>query len=273
MKSTEFKDHFSGHASSYAEHRPKSPRGLFDFLASVVKHPKAVWDVGTGNGQAAIELTSYFDSVIATDASREQIRQATSHPKVTYRVAPAEDSGVSDGSIDLITAAQAVHWFDFERFYSEVRRVAKPNAVIAVWTYELASITPEIDELVRHYYDGEIGKYWPPERKWVDEHYQTIPFPFREIEASTFRMKEERTLSSWVGYLFTWSATQRAIKEQSRTFFGDFVTRLQKAWGDPASPRTVVWPLYLRAGYTSYARFIEFAISEQSHTKSHPLSA
>lgn len=247
----EFKDHFSGHASSYATHRPKSPKELFTYLFSLVSDRGMAWDVGTGNGQAAIELASYFDAVIATDASSEQIHQATSHPKVTYRVAPAEDSGIGDSTIVLITAAQAVHWFNFDRFYSEVRRVAKPNAVIAVWTYELASITPEVDKLVRNYYDLEIGKYWPSERKWVDEHYQTIPFPFREIKVPTFEMKEQRTLSGWVGYLSTWSASQRAIKEQGRKVFDDFVARLERVWGDSSLPRTVVWPLYLRAGHVS----------------------
>ncbi len=246
-----FKDHFSQHASAYAAFRPKSPDALFAHLASLAPERRLAWDVGTGNGQAAIALTAHFDRVLATDASAEQISRAVAHPQVTYQVSPAERLEAAEQKVDLITVAQALHWFNFEKFYSEVKRVASPRAVIAAWTYDLASIEPEIDQVVLHYYDSTTKRFWPPERKWVDIHYRTIPFPFEEIKAPAFAMSEDRNLQEWGGYLFTWSATQRAIKELGRGVFDDFMAKLAGVWGDPRSRKRVTWPLYLRVGFAN----------------------
>lgn len=246
--SLNFKDHFSGHASSYAAFRPKSPPELFAYLIGLCAVRRLAWDVGTGNGQAAIELAPHFERVMATDASAEQIKHAVNHPKIVYRVGRAEESQLAHSEVDLITVGQAFHWFDFEKFFSEVRRVAKTDAVIALWTYDLATIDPGVDALVRDYYDVRVGKYWPPERKWVDEHYRTIPFPFTELKPPSFEMVEERTLAEWCGYLSTWSATQKAIKECGPSVFSDFADELKVRWGEPDERKRVRWPLYLRVG-------------------------
>ena len=54
------------------------------------------------------------------------------HPRVEYRVAPAERSGLPDAAVDLVTLALAAHWFDLPRFYAEVRRVGRPRTAIAL---------------------------------------------------------------------------------------------------------------------------------------------
>ncbi len=246
---TEFKDHFSQHASAYATFRPLSPVKLFEYLVSLAPAKRVAWDVGTGNGQAALALANYFEKVIATDASAEQINNAPVHAKVIYKVMPAENACSILEEVDLITVAQAIHWFNFDAFYAEVKRVTAPQAVIAAWSYELASVEPSIDAVVKEYYDVTLKDYWPPERHWVDEGYATLPFPFKEISAPPFSMTDERNLSEWTGYLFTWSATQKAIKAVGPEIFKQVEKKLAGVWGDPLQKKRVSWPLALRVGY------------------------
>jgi ubiquinone/menaquinone biosynthesis C-methylase UbiE len=137
-----FKDHFSGHAPDYRIFRPAYPPELFAFLASIASPEGLVWDCGTGNGQAAIALAEHFTHVFATDASEEQIRQAEPHPRVEYAVAPAERCPLPDGSANLVTVAQALHWFDLDQFNTEVKRVCHPGGFLAVWTYDLHAVNP-----------------------------------------------------------------------------------------------------------------------------------
>src|SRR5436190_651141 len=177
-----FKDHFSGHAADYAKFRPRYPDQLFDYLAGIAPDRAAAWDCGTGNGQAAVALAERFNHVLATDASAEQIANAAPHRRVTYRVATAEASGIESSSIDLITVAQALHWFDLEKFYSEVGRVLKSHGVITALAYDVLRIEPAIDAVVNHYYTDVIGAYWPPERALVEK-FAELPFPFPEIAA------------------------------------------------------------------------------------------
>ena len=173
-----FHDHFSGVANRYADFRPHYPVALFDHLATLVPQGSAVWDCACGNGQATLDLAARFNRIIATDASREQIASAMPHPKVEYRVAPAAQSGLPDQSVALVTVAQALHWFDFDRFYAEVRRVLTPNGVIAVWAYGINTVEgDDTNQLVQDFYSKTVGPYWPPERRFVEEGYRTIPFP------------------------------------------------------------------------------------------------
>src|SRR6266568_6165743 len=178
-----FPDHFSGVSAGYAAFRPRYPDALFDFLADAAPARDAAWDCATGNGQAAIGLAHHFPRVIATDASEAQIAHATPDPRVTYRVAPAEASGLDDRSVDLVTAAQALHWFDRPKFWAEARRVLRPRGVVAVWTYLLFEIAPEIDAIIREFYSDVVGPFWPPERHITEERYRTIEFPFAEFAA------------------------------------------------------------------------------------------
>ncbi len=243
-----FKDHFSHHASDYARYRPDYPAALYEFLAKAVKRHDLAWDCGTGNGQAALGLAVYFDRVIATDPSEKQIRNAMSHEKISYVVAPAETTQIPARSVDLITVAQALHWFDFESFHQEVLRVLKPEGILAVWCYGLTRINPAVDEVVQHYYKDVIGPYWPPERRYIDEKYRTVPFPFAEIPAPEFQMQAEWDLNDFTGYLRTWSATQRFQKQNAQDPLDTIYSLLANTWGPADGRQSVRWPLYLRIG-------------------------
>jgi ubiquinone/menaquinone biosynthesis C-methylase UbiE len=242
-------DHFSSVAHSYADFRPHYPVALFDYLATLVPRTSMVWDCAAGNGQATLDLAQRFDRVVATDASREQIASATPHPKVEYRVGPAEQSGLPAESIGLITVAQALHWFDLDRFYAEAKRVLGPEGVLAVWAYGIDEVEGDaVNQLVQDYYFKTVGAYWPPERKLVEEGYRTIPFPFAEVTPPAFRMEAHWTLDQVLGYFSTWSATTRFIKSTGRNPLEPLSVALAREWGDANSLRLVVWPLSLRLG-------------------------
>ncbi len=247
---TPFKDHFSGHAAAYAEARPGYPPALFAWLADESPQRECAWDCATGNGQAACALAEHFRLVVATDASAEQIANARAHPRIAYRVAPAESPGLEPASVDLVTVAQAVHWFDRPRFYAAANAALVPGGLIAVWSYGLFTISPEIDAAVARFYDGPIGRYWPPERRLVDEHYETLDFPFEEIAAPDFDMRQSWTLDQVIAYLGTWSGVQRYRRAEGHDPMAAIASELERLWDD-APQRRVSWPLYLRAGRTA----------------------
>ncbi len=243
-----FQDHFSGHAADYARFRPHYPLALFEWLAQVAPARELAWDCATGNGQAAVALAAYFAEVHATDASAEQVAQAQPHPGVRYVVAPAEASGLADTTVDLVTVAQALHWFDLDRFYGEVRRVLKPAGVLAVWSYGLFECAPAVDAAVRRLYADIVGPYWPMERRLVEQGYQSLPFPFAELQVPAFAMEAQWTLAETAGYLNTWSAVQRYRNDRSEDPLQRVAADLASAWGDAERARTIRWPLHLRVG-------------------------
>jgi ubiquinone/menaquinone biosynthesis C-methylase UbiE len=244
-----FHDHFSGVANRYADFRPRYPAALFDYLTTLVPNGATVWDCACGNGQAAHDLSSHFSKVIATDASKEQIASAKPNLKAEFRVATAEDSGLPNHSLELITVAQALHWFNFERFYTEVRRVLKPGGVLAVWSYGVNQVEGlAVNEIVQDFYLNEVGPYWPPERQLVEEGYRTIPFPFQEIAAPGFKMEARWTMEQLLGYFSTWSATNRYFKTKGINPLPALSERLSCVWGDVDAPRQISWPLALRVG-------------------------
>ena len=244
-----FKDHFSGHAESYASFRPRYPSRLFDFVATLPRRRDLAWDCATGNGQAALDLAERFARVIATDASERQLALAIPHPRIEYRRALAEDSGLANGSVDLVAVAAAVHWFDFPRFYAEVERVLAPGGALAVWTYDLVQISPEIDPLIRRLAREIAGAYWPPERRWVDEEYRTLPFPLAEVAVPALWMEERWSLDRFFHYLGTWSSVNRYLQANGHDPRELIRRELEEAWGDPDQPRAILWPIMMRAGY------------------------
>lgn len=248
-----FKDHFSKQAADYAKFRPRYPSELFEYLGSVAPSRTLAWDCATGNGQAAVELAEVFDRVIAMDASEKQITNAQPCARVEYRVATAEKSGLQSGTVDLIMVSQALHWFDLPRFYQEVRRVLKTDGVVAASAYLFAQIEPAIDAVVKRYYSEVVGSFWAPERKLV-ENFAEIPFPFQKIDAPKFEMTAQWNLDQLVGYLRTWSATQRFIAATQRDPLNEIAHELHDAWGTPNQPRKVVWPLTLRVGVNAVSK-------------------
>jgi SAM-dependent methyltransferase len=246
-----FKDYFSGHASDYSRYRPGAyPAGLFKALAALAPDRDCVWDCATGNGQAALGLAAEFQRVEATDASAKQIGSAQAHPKIHYAATPAEACGLPDASVSLVTVAQALHWFDLPRFYAEVRRVARPEAVLACWCYMRCTVSPRIDEVTEHLYNGILGDaYWPPERKHVENAYRDLAFPFTRIELPPFHMEVQWDLESYVGYLRSWSATQNYIKKNGKDPLELVGEGLMQAWSDPELTRPVHWPLTTLVGW------------------------
>ena len=199
-----FADHFSSHAAAYAAHRPTYPASLFAWLADQTPGHALAWDVATGNGQAAVALGAQFDSIYASDASAGQIEQAQAHSKVAYHVEPAERCGLADHAADLVVVGQALHWFDHARFFAEVQRVLRPRGVFAAWCYELLNVDDAVDHAVRTFYDGPIGPYWPPERRFIERGYVDIDVPFAPLDAPAFEMALSWTRSQLLAYLGTW---------------------------------------------------------------------
>lgn len=243
-----FEDHFSQMAQGYARYRPIYPGALFDYLAAISPGHRLAWDCGTGNGQAALALTRHFHRVMATDASSDQLNHAFHHDQIEYRAEQAEAVSLDDGSVDLVTAAVAVHWFDLEKFYHEVKRVLKPNGILAVWTYHLPVIDAEIDRLLGIYYSGVLAGYWPDRIRYLDDRYRSLPFPFDEVSVPEFFMEAEWSLSHLVGFLDSWSATRKYQNEHSRHPLERIWPELTAAWGEPDLIRMIRWPLFIRIG-------------------------
>lgn len=243
-----FEDHFSELASTYSKYRPTYPPKLFEYLASSCKEQQQVWDCGTGNGQAARSLAEYFDRVFATDASKEQLEQAPNHPKIIFKNEPAETVSLDDSSTDLVTVAAAVHWFNFEKFYAEVKRVLKPGGIIAVWGYHLFKITPAIDKLLQRYYAEILKDYWPEQFHYVDTRYTDLPFPFDELSPPEFEMITDWDLDQVAGFLSSWSGTKNYQHSTSRHPLNEIWDELNNVWGDEKLKRTLYWPLHIRVG-------------------------
>ena len=242
-----FADHFSEVADRYFAARPHYPRALADWLAGAAPARALAWEAGCGSGQFTALLAERFERVRATDASAEQLARAAPHARVDYGVARAEDSGLPDASADLVCAAQAAHWFDLPAFYAEARRVARPRALLALFCYGRGAIAPEVDAAVAAYHDGAAGPHWPAERAHVETAYRSLPFPFTELAAPAFALEARWNVSQFLDYASTWSATQRQRASEGPQAFGAFADRLTRVWGDPAAPRTVRWPIGLRA--------------------------
>jgi SAM-dependent methyltransferase len=246
------KDYFSVQADRYVAFRPRYPAALFDALCRGLPADALVWDCATGNGQAAVMLGRRVARVIGSDQSAAQLRHAIAQEHVRYVQAYAELMPLRAHCVDLITVAQALHWFDFERFYAEAARVLKPGGIITAWTYSFLSVIPQlgadIERVMRSFYHDVVGPYWPAERRWVDEEYRTIPFPFAALEFGAFTIIVEWNLASVIGYVSSWSATQRYIAATGKDPLPMLAGELADLWGEPASSRRLEWPLSIRAG-------------------------
>jgi SAM-dependent methyltransferase len=240
---------FTTVAREYANFRPGYPPELFAWLACVSPARDSVWDAGCGSGQASVALAGHFSIVHATDIAAEQIAAARAHPGVRYSVAPAESSGLPGASVDLVTVAQSLHWFDLDAFYAEARRVARPAALIAVWTYPRPRfVDPSLDERFEHFYLDVVGPYWPAERKHVDAGYASLPFPFAQLDAPAFGLTLEWNLAQVLGYVSSWSATARFRQANGTDPVPLLEAALAEIWPDRAAASPLRMPLGLQAG-------------------------
>ena len=244
-----FKDHFSAHAQTYAQARPSYPEALFKFVADQCAHHDLVWDCATGNGQAAVSLAKYFKCVIATDGSAEQILEAEAAANIEYRQVFAEEAFLEEGSCDLVTVAQALHWFDTQAFFENVQTCLKPDGVLAAWSYGVHKINTEIDSIVGELYEDILGPYWPPERRLVENHYRDIVFPFETSVEEGLIMTREWNLEQLCGYITSWSALQRYTRANEADPLDLVGDKLLQAWGsNPEKTYRVEWPLTVIIG-------------------------
>jgi ubiquinone/menaquinone biosynthesis C-methylase UbiE len=242
-----FKDHFSTQSEAYRRYRPGYPAGLIEWIAAQAPDLRLAVDCATGNGQAALALADHFDTVLALDGSLSQLERASPHARVAYAAAVAERLPVRDASVSLVAAAQAFHWFDFERFHAECRRVLVPDGVVAVWTYEMFRTAPPAGIVIDHFYAEVVGPYWPPERRYVEDAYRTLPFPWREERAPEFVLETDWDLDQVLGYVATWSAVQRYRAALGRDPLPSLQAALAKAWPS-GELRRLRWPIHIRLG-------------------------
>jgi len=244
-----FKDHFSTRAAQYAEYRPHYPAALFDFVASLPQKQRIALDCGAGNGQASVGLAERFERVVATDPSIAQIENATAHERIEYRVARAEASGLPSHTVDLVTAAQSLHWFDAAAFFEEAKRVLVADGAIAVWGYgDPVMETPALHQILHDFNRGTLETYWFAERLTLLNEYRDVPFPFEELATPDLHLQVHWTLDELAGYLRTWSSTMQYIKARGVDPVVDVVGALADHWGDRSSARLIRWPLHIRAG-------------------------
>jgi hypothetical protein len=247
--SVRFSDHFSGVAASYSAYRPQYPASLFAWLASRCRRNDIAWDCACGSGQASRSLASHFKAVVGTDASLDQVAAAVGDNSTRYLVAAAEDAPLADDTADLITVAQALHWFAGEAFFSEVRRVARRGCVFAAWTYGMPHIlSEEIERLVHEFIEGPLGPYWPPEIRMVLDGYATLDLPFEELKAPAFEMKVDWTREQFLGFVRTWSAVGRYIELRGEDPVMELDADLERISRNRQDPLSVSYRLKLRVG-------------------------
>lgn len=242
------KDNFSTYADLYAKYRPQYPTALFEYILSFVKEKNLAWDCGTGSGQTAKELSKYFENVYATDISFKQIEHAVKEKNIIYAVEAAENSSIENNATDLVTVSQALHWFNFEKFYDEVKRVSKPGGLIAAWTYSLLQVDPITDALIHKHHFNTLQNYWDEERKYVDDGYSSIPFPFKKIDTPEFFIEVNWNTDDLEGYLNTWSALQKFIKQNNDSPVPALMNEIKLNWPGNET-RKIIFPIHLKMAY------------------------
>ncbi len=240
------KDNFSAQSVDYSKFRPHYPPEMIDYIVSYVQNREAALDVGTGNGQVAAILSELFQTVDATDISARQLESAIQKPNIRYAIGSAEETGFDESQFDLITVAQAIHWFNFDVFYKEVYRVLRNDGIFAVLGYGLMTTNSEADKIIGEFYHEITGPYWDPERRYLDENYETIPFPFEELPSKPFSTSFIWTIEQLIGYLGTWSAVHHFIAAKNFDPLDLIREKLSQAW--EKSNKEVTFNFLLRIG-------------------------
>lgn len=242
------KDNFSQQAELYAQYRPTYPKEFYDFILKNVKNKETAWDCATGNGQVAVELSKYFTKVYATDISEKQIANAPLVDNVIYMIEPAEKTTFPDNFFNLITVAQAIHWFNFDLFYNEMKRVIKDGGLFVAATYNICKSDDTTDDVLLYFYKDITGPYWDPERKFIGDNYRTIPFPFKEIQTPELFIETEWSLDQLIGFLNTWSAVQHYIRKNKENPVDLVYKDFQNTWVEKKK-KIFRFPMYLRAAF------------------------
>jgi len=237
---------FSRVAATYTAARPGYPSKLFDWLASRVDRHDLAWDTATGGGQAALGLAGHFDRVVASDRSREQLARAAPHPRVEYRAASAEASGLPDRSVDLIVAAAALHWFDLDSFYGEARRVARPGGVLAAWTYHVGHVEPPFDDVLRPFYENVVAPYFGSGARLVDDRYAAVHLPGADLEVPAFTVSARWTPGQFLAFIRTWSGVEAYLRATGEDPVAALEPSIRERFGSPDTVHEFRWPLYLR---------------------------
>jgi SAM-dependent methyltransferase len=237
---------YSPYADQYAHSRPTYPPELFDRLAALLDRRELAWDCATGSGQAARDLVSRFAHVVATDVSGEQIRHAPQHPRIEYRVTPAERSGLDDASVDLVTVASALHWFDLDAFYAEAQRVLRTGGVLAAWSYHVGRVEPPFDRVFRWLYDDVLSTYFDPGARLVDDRYETLTLPGASVDIGSLHVRAAWDLGHMERFIASWSGARRYAEKRGENPVALVAHELAKLWGDPTRVHTIRWPLYIR---------------------------
>lgn len=241
-------DRFSKQSAMYAAFRPTYPEALYHFILSSVNGRDEAWDCACGNGQVAKDLSPFFKTVEATDHTPNQLANAFKKDNIHYSLGEAESTAFRDHQFDLVTVGQAIHWFDIPAFFNEASRVLKPGGLLAIWGYSLLSISKEIDPIITHFYTKVVGPYWDPQRKLIDNQYRGIDFPFQKIQVPAFDFSFNWTIEELEGYLTTWSAVQKFVKEQGRNPVVDLVPLIKPHWKQERMK--ITFPLFTLFGKT-----------------------
>ena len=239
---------FSNRSDLYAQARPRYPKALYPYIAGLCAEHLRAWDVACGSGQAAVDLAAYFDHVQASDVSEEQIAHAHPHPNVHYSVQAAEATNFPRGHFDLVTVAQALHWFDHPRFWREIKRVLKPNGIFSAWGYAWFSVNPAADRAFAENFLAPIRPYWAEQNKLLWDHYRDVPFPFERIATPPFEMAVEWDFAQLFAYIQTWSAAREYIKENGDEFLVRTYERMLPTWGDPQQKKRIAMDFVLLVG-------------------------
>jgi SAM-dependent methyltransferase len=243
----ENRDSFGLDAAGYRQFRPRYPASMFRYLAKLSPSREAALDCATGNGQAAIELAKLFARVAAFDSSQAQIDKAAADDRIEYRVARAETLPFTGWRFDLVTVAQAAHWFDLAEFYRKLSAVLVPGAVIAIWGYSYSRVDPAVDALVEAELLTRIAPYWADGNKVIVEHYRSIDFPFEPLDWPRFVACHQWSRMDYMQYMRTWSAVRSFVADNWLDPVAELEASLRSVWSDRTA-RTVEFDLVGRLG-------------------------
>lgn len=239
---------YSINPQKYLKVRPQYGEEMFKFLHKICPDNKLVWDCATGNGQAAHLLSDYFTTVHATDINPSQLDYAIQKENINYYVADECNAVLNDRSVDLITVATAIHWFDRKKFYKEVERVLKPDGILAIWGYTGKNVNPELDDVLHLIIKKHLMPYYSERIQLAFDGYDAIDFPYERIHTPSFKTQVDYTFHDLLDYILSWSSSQRYIQKNKVSPIPLFENLLKEAWGDINKHKTMTWDFITHIG-------------------------